>query len=391
MKRSISAILASLLLAACGCERPNPSPPSQEPEKPAEAKPVAHEELVKTLESSPSRQMNQPGLVGAMGGSRVKLLKAGNHELLMTLPQLADHHVPVCFFIRSTPADAMVEYRLEKRDETNVVVNVKLKGEQNQEVQIEWVSVILLTRKSEAAEQAPPKDYQAATACVQSEDKTITKLAEELWPKSGRVNDYAANIQRHIREMKQVKRPQSLDALGILESGMNGICTANANLTLALMRSKGIACRSLAVIPPISHRLEMHRIVEYFDDGRWLTFDPSFVHADVPMKPWQSIIVARTTVADENLAMKPRMSMMRGCPYGQEGELLTDGIGFWGQDFFWTIAKPLVEFDCDEQAATLASEAWKRYLETGSLSAAQLKAASATNVREFLSSLQSRG
>ena len=144
----------------------------------------------------------------------------------------------------------------------------------------------------------------------------------------------------------------------------------------------------MAVIPPISQRLEMHRIVEYSNNDQWHYFDPSSLHADVPMKPWQTIIMAKTTVADENIAMKPRMGAMLGCPYGQELELLSAGVTLWGQDFFWTIAKPLAELEPDDEAVSLAMDAWNRYLREGTLSAGQIKAASASSSTEFLETLK---
>ncbi len=188
--------------------------------------------------------------------------------------------------------------------------------------------------------------------------------------------------------MKRVKQPRSLDALGILDSGMNGICTANANLALALMRAKGIPSRSMAVIPPTAQRLEMHRIVEYGDADQGLYFDPSSLHADVPMKPWQTVIMAKTTSADENLSMKPRMGSMPGCPYAQELEILSAGVTLWGQDFFWTKAKRLREIEPEDEAVSLAVDAWNRYLQQGVLSDGQIKAAAASNSTELTETLK---
>jgi len=334
--------------------------------------------------------MAKPGLVGVLGGVRVKLLKTGTHEVLLPLPQIVDGQVPVCYYVRSTPSDAAVEYRIQRREELNDILNVQLKGENNQEVQLEWSAVVLVTNTAVSPGGTGLDLYRSATACVQADSPKIKELAEKLWPKNDRVDDFARNIQQHIREMKRVKQPRSLDALGILDSGMNGICTANANLALALMRAKRIGSRSMAVIPPTSQRLEMHRIVEYSDNGQRHYFDPSSLHADVPMKPWQTVIMAKTTMADENLAMKPRMGSMVGCPYAQELELLSTDITLWGQDFFWTIAKPLTEFDPDGEAITLAMESWKQYLQEGQLSKGQVSARTATGSAEFLESLKQK-
>jgi hypothetical protein len=262
-------------------------------------------------------------------------------------------------------------------------------GERNQEIQLDWSSVVLVTDHVISSNETIPNTYRSSTACVQADSSEIKQLADKLWPNSGLATDYAENIQRFIAEMKRVKQPRSLDALGILDSQANAICTANTNLALALMRAKGIGARSMAVIPPICQRLEMHRIVEYRDQEEWLYFDPSSIHAEIPMKSWQTVIMAKTTVEDENLAMKPRMGSMIGCPYGQELELVTPGVTLWGQDFFWTLAKPLTQFQPDDTAVSLAADRWRRYLKEGTLSPAQIAASSASNSTEFLEALES--
>jgi hypothetical protein len=171
---------------------------------------------------------------------------------------------------------------------------------------------------------------------------------------------------------------------------MFGLSGRRSFLALALMRAKGIPSRSMAVIPPTSQRFEMHRIVEYSDNNQWHYFDPSSLHADVPMKPWQTVIMAKTSVADENLAMKLRMGAMLGCPYAQEVELLSAGVTLWGQDFFWTMAKPLTELEPDDEAVSLAIDAWNRYLQEGVLSKRQTKAAAASNATELTDILKTK-
>jgi hypothetical protein len=337
---------------------------------------------------SPSKAMKSPGVAGVMGGTHIKALKSGTYEVLLPIPQLADNQVPIYYYISTTPEQVLLEYRLQRRDESNTVVYVKFKGTKNEEIQIEWSSLVLIAKKTIAENHADPAEYLSATSCVQSEDKQVTKLAAKLWPENGKVNDYARNIQDFIRNMKQKEQPRTMDALGILKSGGNWICTANANLASALLRAKNIPCRSIAVIPPISHRLEMHRIVEYCDNGNWVQFDPSFLHADIPLKSWQNIIVAKTTIADENKAMKPRMSVTLGCPYGQEFEISKAGLSVWGNDFFWTIGKPIVEFEVSDEAVKLTVEEWSRYLKSGVLSQTQIKAASARSLEQYIKAFQ---
>jgi hypothetical protein len=88
----------------------------------------------------------------------------------------------------------------------------------------------------------------------------------------------------------------------------------------------------------------------------------------------QTVIMATTTMADENLSMKPRMGSMPGCPYAQELELLSAGTTLWGQDFFWTMAKPLAKIEPDIETVSLAIDAWNRYLKEGILSEGQIRA-----------------
>jgi hypothetical protein len=345
-------------------------------------------DLEKRISSAPSQVMANSGLAGVMGGAHVKVVSPNPQEIVLPIPQRADGQVPVSYFIQSTPPEAATEYRLCRRDDGNVAVRIHLAGK-TQDVLITWQSVVLVGPKNITPNRTPVNPYRKATACVQSGADQIGRLAKELWPQSGKASEFAANIQRHIQGMKGTARPRSLDALGILESGKNGICTANANLATALMRSKGIACRSVAVIPSISQRLEMHRIAE-FAEGRWIPFDPSSLHPDIPAKPWQNIIMAKTTIQDEQTAMKPRMSVMMGCPYGQEIEILSSGVTLFGQDMFWTIAKPLGEFAPTDEAVHLATEAWLQYLKTGTLTQGQRKSGMARTAKELVELLKAK-
>lgn len=348
-----------------------------------------HAELDKAITAAPAAVMKQSGLAAVTGGVHLKLTSGGPQEVILPIPQLADGQVPICYFIRCTPAAAVDEFRIRKREDSNVVVSVRLTGG-GSEVQLAWAAVVLLAPRTAMPNTTPPELYRVATPCVQSGAAEIVKLAADNWPDTGKATDFAANIQRHTQRMKRQEQPRSLDALGILRSGENSICTANANLGAAMMRAKGIACRSIAVVPPISQRLEMHRVVEFFDDNRWHSFDPSCLQMDIPGKPWQNIIMAKTTGWDEQVAGKPRAGVMLGCPYGQEAEMLSSGVTLWGQDFFWSMAKPLAEFEPTDEAVRSAIESWNRYLQTGDLTRGQIKAASAKTAKAFAEDLQAR-
>jgi len=344
--------------------------------------------LVERIQKAPAAPMSGPGLAGVMGGASVKVLYPFSQELMLPLPQLASGQVPITFFMRSEPSDAVAELRLWDRGEGNIVLRVRLVGKR-QDVKLEWAAVVLLAPSHPARTVKESTVFEKATDCVQSEAKDIKNLAADLWPATGKATDYASSIQQHISGMKRKERPSSLDALGILKSGENSICTSNANLAAALLRAKGVPCRSVAVVPPIGVRLEMHRVVEFSADGQWRTFDPSSLTRDIPAKPWQNIVMARTTIEDEEAAMKPRMGAMVGCPYGQELELLTQGVTLFGQDFFWTMAKPLAEFTPADEAMRTARDAWEAFLKSGSLRREQIAASTATTADAFAKQIKS--
>jgi len=338
--------------------------------------------------SAPPRFMKGPGLAGAVGGTHVKLLKAGPHELVFPMPQLADTQVPIVYTVTTTPSEVVKEHRLRQREGSNLVVSVQLEGKPDQEVEITWSAVVLIAGRSGPSTVTNSEVFLPSTACVQSGIQEVKTLAEKLWPSNGASSAYAANIQGFIGGLKQQAQPRAMDALAILKSGANWICTANANLATALLRTKNIPARSLATIPTIGRRLEMHRIVEYADRGQWQQFDPSSVQTDIPMKPWQNVIMARTTLEDEDRGMTPRMGSALGCPYGQEIEILDSGITLWGADFFWTMGVVLAEFEAGDEAIGLARAAWSHFLETGRLSQNQIHAASATNATALLEALR---
>ena len=349
-----------------------------------------HEQTVTAITSAPPKVMSGTGLVGVQGGVRVKVLKAGNHEILIPLVQVTDTQIPVTYTIASDPANAVGDYSLGSREDSNAVVSIRLQGAKDDEITIKWTSIVLMASSAAPSKAQRPERYLRATPCVQANSAEITKLADDLWPATGEPNAFATEIQDFIAGMVQKEQPHSLDAQGILKSGNNWICTANANLAAAFMRARSIPARSLAVIPATSQQVEMHRIVEYFDDGRWIQFDPSSLQKDIPMKAWQNIIMATTSVKDEALAMKPRMGVTMGCPFGHEIEFPEGGMTPWGKDFFWTVAKPLAEFEISDETRDLATQQWGAFIETGKLSPGQIRAATARDPEAFLDALRTK-
>jgi len=378
-----------LMAAGCGQDRPAWDDASGVIMRPSVNASIP--EAIEAVESAvPPKAMQGSGLAGAMGGVHLQGQQTGSYGVRLPLPQMIDGQTPVCYSVSATPETALTECRLHAPADGNAFVTLTLDVKGGQEVRIDWSCVVLIAAKPPSGAGASPEPYLAATACVQSEDPQIKELAERLWPATGRVRDYAAGIQTFIRDMEPKEQPASLDAVGILESGQNTICTANANLACALMRVRRIPCRSIATLPTTARRLEMHRIVEYADDGAWIPLDPSGVSMDIPLKPWQNIIMAKTTPPDEEAAMEPRAGAMIGCPLGHEVEFSRPGLNLYGSEFFWTIGAPLAEFPVTDEAVALTAREWRRFLASGVLSAGQVKAASARDPDEYLEALEPR-
>jgi len=378
--RSFIAVLALTTLAFTGgCQRGGTSNTNLSPGILVEQAGMRalHEEMDRMVNAAPLRVMRGTGLAGALGGVHLKVRKEGEHEVLIPLVQLADTQIPLTYTLITDPKDSLVECALRSREDLNTVVSVRFRGSKDDEIEIRWTSLVLMIPNAGTGDANRPEPFLRATPCVQSDAGEISKLAEDLWPSGGTPDAFAAEIQGFIRSMQQKGQPRSMDAMGILESGVNWICTANANLAAALLRARNVPARTLAVIPVTSRRLEMHRTVEYFDNNQWIPFDPSSLQTDIPLKPWQNIIMAWTTIADEDAAMIPRMGVSLGCPFGHELEFLGRGVRLWGQDFFWTVAKPLVEFEVGNEAVRLATEDWRRFLVTGRLSRGQIQASAA--------------
>jgi hypothetical protein len=383
--RSTLFALATGILTAAACMRAaaGPEMPPSGPDLESAGLTELHERTVARLASAPRGAMRAGGLAVVMGGARIRLLEAGEHELLLPIPQADAAQVPLGFAITAQPREAVIRYRVQQR-EGNSVAGVRLTGGRDLDVRLEWSAMVLIADRPASAGHDDPSAYLRKTPCAQSDDARVRALASRLWPADGRIDRFAANIQAHIGGMKQQAPPRSMDAVGILASGANWICTANANLAVALLRSRGVPARSLAVVPMIGRRLEMHRVVEYREGGRWRRFDPSSVSTEIPMSPWQAVVMARTTIADEERSMKPRMGSSLGCPFGQELELSDGGLALSGDDFFWTVGKPAAEFDAGIEVFDSAKAAWDAFLKNGRLSRSQIEAASADSAQGLL-------
>lgn len=331
------------------------------------------------------------GLVGVEGGATVMVTARGNASFQLPVPQCLPGQVPLSFVLQAEPAESVRACRLQHRAGERAVVEIELACPKRQEVRVQWAAIVLLHDAAEPAEAAAAAPFLAASPCAQADSDEVKALAASLWPRDAGPAEAAHAIQAFVHEQRPKGRVRSMDALGQLASGANSICTANANLATALLRCRGVAVRQLAVVPPIGQRLEMHRIVEWHADGAWHRFDPSSLSPDVPMKCSASVVMAVTSMDDEAAAMKPRMGSALGRPLGQELEMLTGAVSPWGQDMYWTSAKPIAAFAADAAAIAAARAAWLAFLDDGVVRDGVAKAGEAGTAAEFAAALVGRG
>lgn len=384
------SVVGSLLLLAVACSRQEQNEVKQTETVERElAKSHVCSELKKFYTANQNRAMQGNGLVGVLGGVNLMTYQKGSHTIQLPMPQLVDNQVPVFYDVTVKPENVLLSKKIQVRDDKNAFLHLTLNSEKDTEISIDWYAVVLISPSLVKNDNTDPKVFAQASLCVQSDSKQIIDLSNSLRPASEDkyLKQYCTNITNFIANMEGVDFPMSLDALGILKSGMNYICTSNANLATAFMRAQKIPCRMLATIPTNAYPLEMHRIVEYYNNDVWTLFDPSFFGESNSLKPHQNVIMVKSSIKDESEAMTPRMCAMLGMPFGQEIEIMSDGLALHGQDFFWTVAFPLAEFNVSDEVTQLTVRQWENFLQTESLTSNQLNAALSSSLDSYTKKL----
>lgn len=349
----------------------------------ADAVAKRHATLTKQLEAAPPLQLTDGGLCGVHCRATVRLSGKAEAVIQLPLPQLLAGQVPIAFTFASEPPTALRQLAIVHDEHGGSALQATVQGKGGDELRFAWSAVVLLAERPEPATAAMQKEFVAATACAEAEHADVVAFAKDLASADATPTTLAKALQAWIARQSPKQPPQQLDALSLLQNGNHGICTVNANFAAAVLRQRGVPTRSLAVVPTNGMRLEMHRIVAWAADGLWHRFDPSGVHAAVPLRTCDSVVVACTSIADEQRAAKPRMSAPIGCPWGQEMEIVRGPAFAFGAEFFTTQAKPLAAFAVDDSALAAARAAWQRFLANGALDATAERAALARDVTTF--------
>lgn len=353
---------------------------------PIEPSATGCQELAARITATEPLTLHEGGLCGVLGGAVVRLGgkagEAAEATVQLPLPQLLAGQVPLRFTLATEPADALRELTIRHRDGADAVLHATVHGARGTEVRFTWAGVVLLAERADAAG-SEAEAFLAATPCAEADEAAIQRLAGELAPGQASPAILAKAMQPWIAARPRQQRPMTLDAKALLTSGNHGICTMHANFAAAVLRSRRVPTRQLAVVPTNGMRLEMHRIVAFAEDGRWQRFDPSGVHADVPMRTCDSVVVACTSIEDERLGGKLRIGAPLGCPYGQELEIVRGQAFPFGPEFFWTQARPLCAFAVDEASLDSARVAWQRFLTSGQVDPAAERAAACRELEAF--------
>lgn len=349
----------------------------------ADAMAKRHVTLTKQLETAAALQLTDGGLCGVHCSANVRLSGKAEAVIQLPLPQLLAGQVPIDFTFAAEPPTALRQLAIVHDEHGGSALQATVQGKRGDDVRFAWSAVVLLAERPEPATAAMQKEFVAATACAEADHADVVACAKDLAPADATPATVAVALRAWIARQSRKQPLQHFGALSLLQNGNHGICTINANFAAAVLRQRGVPTCSLAVVPTNGMQLEMHRIVAWAADDVWHRFDPSGVHAAVPMRTCDSVVVACTSIADEQRAAKPRMSAPIGCPWGQEMEIVRGPAFAFGTEFFRTQAKPLAAFAVDDAALAAARAAWQRFLANGALDAAAERAAAARDEATF--------
>ncbi len=170
------------------------------------------------------------------------------------------------------------------------------------------------------------KSFQAwlkPTACVQSADAEVKKLAGELAKGTADRDDYVYKVVMWVAKNQGIQGEalNALDAKRGLKCG--GSCTNRANLCAALLRARNIPARTVAHMPTwASGKFYQHWLTEYWtEEGNWAMVEPT-IGVKRPARN-TVIVLAISSTEDENRAFEAEhlKFSMPGSPYLSLAEL----------------------------------------------------------------------
>lgn len=270
-----------------------------------------------------------PGLLVAEGRFEV-LADADTPEphVQLPLPLATDSQIPLTFWLRTTPADAVLAARVVTGSSPNAVADIRLRAlRRTERVELEWKSLVLVGRTdfSGVPDRAPlPAEWPAdvlpwlrPTAAIQSTDPRIAELARSIATTRDareivrRVLDASDRAFRSVPDPADGSPSDRLTAVDALTR--KGSCTSRANLVAALLRAAGVPARLVAAYPVWAGPHQTHFHVEAYVPGwGWYPIESTFLRAPWPSYEHVAVALVPPQAEDRSDA---RTSALAGVPY----------------------------------------------------------------------------
>lgn len=245
------------------------------------------------------------------------------------IPSLYKEQIPLTFNLHTEPADALVNYKIHKRqDGLNYVCEATIQPPRKG-AKVIWQSLVFVggsdrhkPPKATAMVPANTAPWLRSTPCVQSDDAAIRAKAEELAKNAPDLESYARKVIKFTSQNKGHGLPfKALDAKNAL--GCGGSCTSRANLGAALLRARGIPARTVSHLPAwCTSKMFEHWLTEYWHPGEgWVPLETTLESYQPPQNTYVTLAISST--ADEDKAADPvhLRVIMPGAAYLSGNEL----------------------------------------------------------------------
>lgn len=227
------------------------------------------------------------------------------------IPSVYKEQIPLTFEIKTEPVEALVGYKIHKRDDNlNYVCEATIKPPL-EGAKVFWQSLVLVCGseplklpKSQASAPPETKQWTRSTPCAQSEDPEIRAKAEELAAGKSDIESYVRSVIKFTAKNKgKGEKFVALDAKSAMSCG--GSCTSRANLGAALLRARGIPARTMSHLPAwYTGKMFEHWLTEYWHPGvGWIPLETTLGAFQAPCNTF--VVLAISSTADEDKAADP--------------------------------------------------------------------------------------
>lgn len=227
------------------------------------------------------------------------------------IPSLYKNQIPLTYQIRTEPPDALLSYKISKREDgLNYVCEATVKP-QGKGAKVIWQALVFVggqapTKLPRATAAVPPgkEQWVRNTICVQCDDTAIKAKADELAKNTQDIETYARKVIKFTADNKGTGLPfKRLDAKSAL--GCGGSCTSRANLGAALLRAQGIPARTVSHLPAwCTSPMFEHWLTEYWHPGAgWVPLETTLEAFQPPQNTY--VTLAISSASDEDKAADP--------------------------------------------------------------------------------------